>query len=79
MSNSASIVNRSSSKKIMGGRMSPANVLDNGGRRLGMERRRFLYSAHIPERRTIKDRRNGEDRRAHVAKRVKKERRAIFL
>ena len=58
--------------------MSPAHVVDNGGRRLGMERRRFLYSAHIPERRTIEDRRNGEDRRVHVGKKVKKERRAVL-
>jgi len=42
---------------------------DNGGRRLENERRQFLYSGHIPERRSEKDRRSidrrsGLDRRA---------------
>ena len=36
---------------------------DNGGRRLGIERRQFLYNGHIPERRSGKDRRSGNDRR----------------
>ena len=36
---------------------------DNGGRRLVIERRQFLYSGHIPERRSGKDRRSGLDRR----------------
>ncbi len=36
---------------------------DNGGRRLGFERRQFCYNGHIPERRSRKDRRNGLDRR----------------
>ena len=36
---------------------------DNGGRRSVIERRQFLYSGHIPERRSGKDRRNGLDRR----------------
>lgn len=36
---------------------------DNGGRRLGIERRVYSYSAHIPERRSDKDRRTGIDRR----------------
>ena len=40
------------------------NVLfDNGGRRLGMERRQFSYKRHIPERRSGKDRRSELDRR----------------
>jgi len=33
------------------------------GRRLFSERRRFFYSACIPERREVKDRRNGVERR----------------
>jgi hypothetical protein len=33
------------------------------GRRVVSERRRFFYSACIPERREIKDRRNGFERR----------------
>ena len=36
---------------------------DNGGRRSGIERRRFLFSFHIPERRSGMDRRFGSDRR----------------
>ena len=42
------------------------NLVDNGGRRSGIERRRFSYSGHIPERRggvdrrCVKDRRDGE-------------------
>ena len=36
---------------------------DNGGRRLGIERREFSYDQHIPERRSGKDRRSGLDRR----------------
>ena len=39
------------------------NLYDNGVRRLGSERRRFLYAVHIPEQRCGKDRRNGFDRR----------------
>jgi hypothetical protein len=36
---------------------------DNGGRRSGNERRNFSYDYHIPERRSGKDRRRGNDRR----------------
>jgi len=36
---------------------------DNGGRRSVIERRQFLYSGHIPERRSGKERRSGNDRR----------------
>ena len=36
---------------------------DNGGRRLGIERRQFLYNGHSPERRSDKERRSGNDRR----------------
>lgn len=36
---------------------------DNGGRRSGIDRRKFSYSAHIPERRQGVDRRSGHDRR----------------
>ena len=42
---------------------------DNGGRRTGIERRHFNYSAHIPERRSGEDRRSGKDRRSGVARR----------
>ncbi|MBW2177343.1 MAG: hypothetical protein JRH03_10420 [Deltaproteobacteria bacterium] len=39
------------------------DLLDNGGRRTGGDRRVFAYAAHIPERRAGGDRRNGSDRR----------------
>ena len=38
-------------------------LLDNGGRRLGVDRRQFSYFMHIPERRSGKERRSGLDRR----------------
>ena len=38
-------------------------IRDNGGTRLGLDRRQFSYDKHIPERRSGKDRRNGFDRR----------------
>ena len=37
---------------------------DNGGRRSGIDRRRFLYTDHIPERRAGEERRRGVDRRS---------------
>ena len=36
---------------------------DNGGRRVGIERREFSYYEYFPERRSGKDRRSGNDRR----------------
>lgn len=36
---------------------------DKGGRRTGIDRREFSYSAYAPERRSGKDRRKLEDRR----------------
>jgi len=39
---------------------------DNGGRRLGGDRRIYIYNDHIPERRSGKDRRSGQDRRKKV-------------
>ena len=36
---------------------------DNGGRRIGFDRRSFSYSLHIPERRSHDDRRKGDNRR----------------
>ncbi len=33
-------------------------IIDNGGRRTGIERRRFLYAILVPELRSGKDRRN---------------------
>jgi hypothetical protein len=41
-------------------------VIDNGGRRSGIERRRFSYAIHVPELRSGRERRNGIDRRNEV-------------
>jgi hypothetical protein len=41
-------------------------VIDNGGRRSGIERRRFSYAIHVPELRSGEDRRNSIDRRNEV-------------
>jgi len=38
-------------------------LVDNGGRRSGSDRRQFSYAFHIPERRVSADRRSGTDRR----------------
>ena len=43
--------------------MSPQLESDNLGRRLNIERRKFSYDEHIPERRSGNDRRSGVDRR----------------
>ncbi len=37
---------------------------DNGGRRLGYERRQFSYDVYVRERRSDKDRRSSKDRRS---------------
>ena len=51
---------------------------DNGGRRSGIERRRFQYTSHIPERRSGFDRRSGIDRRT-LERRQDIDRRAGFV
>jgi hypothetical protein len=38
-------------------------ILDYGGRRIQKDRRKFSFTTHLPERRVIKDRRGGKDRR----------------
>lgn len=37
--------------------------IDNGGRRLGGDRRVYSYTGYLPERRVSGDRRSGQDRR----------------
>lgn len=65
--------------------ISPSFVGDRGGRRSRIDRRRFLYTHHIPERRSGKDRRKFMDRRSEIdykmilKRRKAKERRAAFL
>ena len=44
-------------------------LIDNGGRRLGIDRRQFLYTNHIPDRRLDEDRRTGRDRRENSDRR----------
>ena len=44
-------------------------LTDNGGRRLGVDRRQFSYTNHIPDRRRGNDRRTGLDRRDHINRR----------
>lgn len=51
------------------------NLGDNGGRRSGIERRRFSYSDHIPERRSGVDRRCGKDRRENEGRTAAPDRR----
>ncbi len=58
---------------------------DNGGRRLGLERRQFSYHTHVPERRSNTARRSSTDRRNGFFSRMNSrkwrdiERRAAFL
>jgi hypothetical protein len=61
----------------------PNALPDNGGRRSGVERRRFHYTSHVPERRSGRHRRSGFDRRRGIGQRLGEkngiERRAGFL
>ncbi len=53
-------------------------IIDNGGRRSGVDRRQFSYDFHVPERRSGLDRRSGVDRRtAPFSNRGEKERRQM--
>ncbi len=38
-------------------------LIDKGGRRLGVDRRQFSYTSHIPDKRMDEDRRTSVDRR----------------
>ena len=53
-------------------------IHDNGGNRLGIDRRQFEYTAFIPERRSGIDRRTGFDRRNSIVLRKESERRNIL-
>lgn len=44
-------------------------LIDNGGRRLGVDRRQFSYTDHIPDKRLGDDRRTGLDRREEIDRR----------
>lgn len=56
------------------------NSLDRGGRRRLADRRQFSSSQHFPERRNLRHRRSGTDRRRlqHQTVRKKLERREMF-
>jgi len=56
------------------------NSLDRGGRRRLADRRQCSSSDHFPERRNLRHRRNGSDRRRLQSQKVRKklERRQIF-
>ncbi|MCF8060992.1 MAG: hypothetical protein K9M82_00610 [Deltaproteobacteria bacterium] len=49
----------------------PGVMEDRGGRRSGKDRRQFVYSGHIPERRSGVDRRSGSDRRSGLDRRAR--------
>jgi hypothetical protein len=65
--------------------ISPSFLSDQGGRRLGIDRRRFTYTLHIPERRIGGERRRIKDRRGELnhsmifKRRKEQERRAAIL
>jgi hypothetical protein len=65
--------------------VSPFFLSDRGGRRLGIDRRSFSYTLHIPERRSGRERRSRKDRRGELdhsmifKRRKEEERRAAFL
>ena len=54
-------------------------TVDNGGTRLGFNRRQFSYNGHIPERRSGTDRRCRADRRSGADADRQNERRTVIL
>jgi hypothetical protein len=50
--------------------------IDNGGRRIGVKRREFSYTNHLPNGRSEMDRRSGVDRRSGLERRKDKDRRS---
>lgn len=53
-------------------------ILDNGGRRSGIERRQMVYNVCLPERRCDSDRRQMPDRRNGIDRRSGIDRRETF-
>ena len=51
-------------------------LIDNGGRRIGIKRREFSYTNHIPNGRSKKDRRGNVDRRSGLERRKDADRRS---
>ena len=54
-------------------------IKDNGESRIGLERRQFSYTAHIPERRSGRDRRKRLERRKAIHRMRRPDRRQINL
>ena len=52
-----------------------SELIDNGGRRIGVKRREFSYVNHLPNGRSEKDRRSGVDRRTGLERRKDRDRR----
>jgi hypothetical protein len=50
--------------------------IDNGGRRSDIDRRQFSYTYHIPEKRSLNNRRSGIDRRSGLDQRSSIDRRS---
>ena len=53
-----------------------SELKDNGGRRIGVKRREFSYTNHLPNGRSEKDRRSGADRRSGLERRQGTDRRS---
>jgi len=53
-----------------------SELIDNGGRRIGLKRRDFSYANHLPNGRSEKDRRSGVDRRTGLERRKDRDRRS---
>jgi len=53
-----------------------SELIDNGGRRIDVKRREFLYTNHLPNGRSEKDRRSGVDRRSGLERRKDRDRRS---
>ncbi len=56
-----------------------SELIDNGGRRIGVKRREFSYAKHVPNGRSKRDRRSGVDRRSGLERRKDKDRRSGMI
>ena len=56
-----------------------SGLIDNGGRRIAVKRREFLYTNHLPNGRSEKDRRSGVDRRSGLERRKDRDRRSGMI
>jgi len=65
--------------EVMNFRKNDEVIKDNGESRIGLERRQFSYTAHIPERRSGRDRRKSLERRNAIHRMRRPDRRRINL